>query len=477
MFSDMSFLRPFKNFLRRLNPLKVESSEFEEEKTYFGQKFDKMRLSEFHNGHDETLLFPPPLRSRLVLYIMERVKVGFGDWEYGISYLIHENVFHTFYPIHDGPALTKIKDQTAVNTRQKLQKVWASFSNTFHYQPIDAIKGYFGQKVAFYYAFVGFYISWLFPVAGLGIVGFIFGAISNAWFEPVKDICNPKDPSLFYMCPLCDKTCSYHELKDTCVYARLTHCFDNDFSLIFTFIMLIWAMLLLKFWKREEYKLSYKWNSMNANEHDVIRPQYVAAAEKKRENPVTGKSEPARSKRRQALKLSGTWTVVVFFIFLVIGAVIGVVVYRAALYGALVAHAQATGNTTLMTRAKMIVTATAALLNLIVINILKFVYKRLAIILTDWENPRTLFEYEKSFTVKMFWFQFVNTYSSIFYVAFFRGEIFAGWPGNYRRFGKGGKYRFEGCSEQGCFLELCVQIMVLMIGQQLLGNFVELLWP
>ena len=46
------------------------------------------------------------------------------------------------------------------------------------------------------------------------------------------------------------------------------------------------------------------------------------------------------------------------------------------------------------------------------------------------EIPRTHQEYESSLTLKMFLFQFVNYYSSCFYVAFFKVK-FVGYPGKY----------------------------------------------
>lgn len=45
------------------------------------------------------------------------------------------------------------------------------------------------------------------------------------------------------------------------------------------------------------------------------------------------------------------------------------------------------------------------------------------------ELPRTQTDYENSLTTKMFLFQFVNYYSSCFYIAFFKGK-FVGHPGN-----------------------------------------------
>lgn len=68
-------------------------------------------------------------------------------------------------------------------------------------------------------------------------------------------------------------------------------------------------------------------------------------------------------------------------------------------------------------------------------------------------------------------FQFVNTFASIIYIAFFKSELVVGSPGRYRRIL--GKYRQDGCSEQGCFLELCIQIAIIMVGQQIIGNVIE----
>lgn len=43
---------------------------------------------------------------------------------------------------------------------------------------------------------------------------------------------------------------------------------------------------------------------------------------------------------------------------------------------------------------------------------------------------RTQTEFDDNLTFKVFIFQFVNFYSSIFYIAFFKGR-FVGYPGSY----------------------------------------------
>lgn len=47
-------------------------------------------------------------------------------------------------------------------------------------------------------------------------------------------------------------------------------------------------------------------------------------------------------------------------------------------------------------------------------------YHNLAIMLTNLENPRTQTEYEDSYTFKIFLFEFMNFYSSLIYIAFFK---------------------------------------------------------
>ena len=45
---------------------------------------------------------------------------------------------------------------------------------------------------------------------------------------------------------------------------------------------------------------------------------------------------------------------------------------------------------------------------------------------------RTQTEFEDNLTFKVFIFQFINFYSSIFYIAFFKGK-FHGYPAQYNR--------------------------------------------
>lgn len=117
--------------------------------------------------------------------------------------------------------------------------------------------------------------------------------------------------------------------------------------------------------------------------------------------------------------------------------------------------------------------ATAAILNLLVITILNYVYDYLAVFLTNIEYRRTQTEYDESLTLKIYLFQFVNYYSSIFYIAFLKGK-FIGYPSKYNRIFS---LRQEECSPAGCLMELCIQLVIIMVGKQAINAFLEMLIP
>ncbi len=54
----------------------------------------------------------------------------------------------------------------------------------FKFQPLSLIRSYMGEKVAFYFAFFGFYNQMLIPPALVGLIIFIYGAASVASDQP-----------------------------------------------------------------------------------------------------------------------------------------------------------------------------------------------------------------------------------------------------------------------------------------------------
>jgi hypothetical protein len=57
------------------------------------------------------------------------------------------------------------------------------------------------------------------------------------------------------------------------------------------------------------------------------------------------------------------------------------------------------------------------------ISALNYVYRRLALWLNEFENHRTESAYEEQLTIKLFIFQFINSFSSSFYIAYVKNNL------------------------------------------------------
>ncbi|XP_032221070.1 anoctamin-3 isoform X2 [Nematostella vectensis] len=469
--SEKHLSEEFVTSIRSRDPLKIHDSCITPPKKQFVAYFRKDHLEQFVGYHDKNTFFSAAERSRMTERICSQQRFGEERFDQGIKRLIHQGTYTAAYPLHSGPEEVSRKGHPS-NERQKLRRDWARFGRWFKYQPYDAIKDYFGTEIGLYFAWLGFYAAMLVPAAIFGVAVFIYGIAQSTIFPPVKDICNKAYEAEFYMCPLCDKQCPYWSLVVNCPYAIWVHAFDNDSTVVFAIFMSIWATVFLEFWKRRQAVLAYEWHMMHyEDQEEQPRPEFIVTVTTLKKDKVTGKMVPHVPKLQQYRKLAGVVSLVAFMIALVLSAVVGVVIYRASVYGSLMAYP----DPQVRKQAKMTTSITAAILNLICINLLKFVYEKLAMFLTEWENPRTETDFKDSFTYKMYLFQFVNNYASIFYIAFFKLNLVIGTPGNYRRFA--GEYRLDGCSSGGCLMDLCIQLVIIMVGQQIIGNITEIAIP
>lgn len=106
-------------------------------------------------------------------------------------------------------------------------------------QPLNAIADYYGEKWAFYFAWLIHYISWLIipSVAGLALLGL---QLYNYW--------GLKKP--FY------------------------DAFDDKFNVVYSFLIMLWATLLVESWKRKESYIANKWLMRDYQEHAELRKEY-----------------------------------------------------------------------------------------------------------------------------------------------------------------------------------------------------------
>ncbi|XP_074853772.1 anoctamin-5 isoform X3 [Carettochelys insculpta] len=462
-------------------PFRLPEKVMHPEPDYFTAPFSKNR-QELYLIHDERTFFLPSTRNRIVYYILTRCPYGTeeGKKKFGIKRLLNNGSYTAAYPLHDCQYWKKANDPNCDNERYTLYKQWARFLRFYKEQPLDLIRKYYGERIGIYFAWLGFYTEMLFFAAVVGLMCFLYGWFTKNENMSSKEICDSEIGGQIIMCPLCDETCEYWRLNTTCESSEYSHLFDNVATLFFAIFMGIWVTLFLEFWKRRQARLKYEWDLVDFEEEQQqlqLRPEYEAKCTRKKKNPVTQEQEPYLPLTSQAVRFCISGTTVLFWISLIIASMIAVIVYRLAVYAAFASfmkERQTLQPISGLLTPQLATSVTASCLNFVIIMILNFLYEKIAVWITDLEIPRTHLEYENRLTMKMFLFQFVNYYSSCFYVAFFKGK-FVGYPGKYTYMFN--HWRNEECDPAGCLIELTTQLTIVMAGKQIWGNIQEAIVP
>uniref|UniRef100_A0A8C6L3U1 Anoctamin n=1 Tax=Nothobranchius furzeri TaxID=105023 RepID=A0A8C6L3U1_NOTFU len=344
--------------------------------------------------------------------------------EVGVDRLVNEGAYTAAYPLHEGPfQLPNYESRPdELNQRQVLYYYWARWCKWYKYQPLDHIREYFGEKIALYFAWLGFYTAWLLPAALVGTLIFVSGVMTMSTNTPAEEICG--SGAKYLMCPLC-KTCKAWNMSEICTMAKMGYLFDHPGTVFFSVFMSFWAVAFLEYWKRKMATLAHHWDCMDFHEEEERpRPEFAAMAPTMEQNPVTGIKEPYFPEKTRLSRMFTSSMVIILM-------------------------------------AGTIANISSSVVNLGLILLMGQVYTALAEQLTKWEMHRTQTQYDNAFTFKVFIFQFVNFYSSPFYVAFFKGR-FVGYPSKYGTlFGM----RNEDCGPGGCLIELAEQLFIIMVAK------------
>ncbi|KAL1139842.1 hypothetical protein AAG570_006819 [Ranatra chinensis] len=432
--------------------------------------FRKSKIDRFLGSENHETFFSNVQRSRILYEILSTTMFGKKKkGEVGIERLVDEGVFSASFPLHDGSYDLKGNPGSyTLNPRQVLYRYWARWGCWYKYQPLDHIREYFGEKIAIYFAWLGFYTGWLLPAAVVGLLVFLYGVATMQSNKIALEVC--QSHRNFKMCPLCDEKigCTYWYLSDICSYSKLAYLFDHPGTVFYAVFVSFWAVTFLEYWKRKSASLAHHWDVMGfQDEVERPRPEFAARAPFSERNPVTGVQEPSFPRTLRNKRIAAGLGIVFLMISLVIIFIVAVIIYRVLVSIPLFQ------NATFRSQAQAIANVSGAVVNLFIIMAMSRIYEKLAYRLTSWEMHRTQTEFDDNLTFKVFIFQFVNFYSSIFYIAFFKGR-FVGYPGNYTLILR---LRNEDCSAGGCLIELAQQLAVIMIGKQIINNAQEILVP
>ncbi|XP_074522638.1 anoctamin-9-like isoform X2 [Halichoeres trimaculatus] len=379
-------------------------------------------------------------RIRIVHFILHQTFINTGE---NLQELLKKDVFETMFCLHE-------------KKKQKhLRENWARWSGLFVGQPVNEVKCYFGEKVALYYLWLGWYTKLLVPAAALGVVVFLYGLAFFNTNPLIKEVCN----SSVIMCPRCDTRCKVWQLSDTCTYAKVSHLFDNEGTVAFAMFMAIWATLFLELWKRHRARHVCQWKVYDwCEEEEELILDIV-------NDPNCKPKQFRHSYLRSALVL----TLVTLMLSLIIGLAHALVVFRVV-----AAPLLSEGSWEFIRdHANTVAMMLGAVLHYVTIQIMTRVNRWVSLKLCEIEKTNSFAATERSFTVKMFTFQFFTLFSSLFYVAFFLGRI-NGHPGNYVRIAR---WRLEECHPSGCLTDLFIQMAVIMMLKQTLNNIFEFTVP
>ena len=176
---------------------------------------------------------------------------------YVMIFLIYELIFN-FQGSFEWPG--NEVPHSELNTRQILFEYWARWGKWYKYQPLDHIRDYFGEKIAIYFAWLGFYTGWLLPAALVGLAVFAYGLLTLDNNSIAAEVCGNEvgkynqifkegneviiAPTFFSltMCPLCEK-CTAWRLHNICSYTRIAYLFDNPGTVFYAVFMSFWGKI------------------------------------------------------------------------------------------------------------------------------------------------------------------------------------------------------------------------------------------
>lgn len=162
---------------------------------------------------------------------------------------------------------------------------------------------------------------------------------------------------------------------------------------------------MLEYWKRAQATQAMKWGMLDFESVEPVRPEFDGQLIK---SFVDGSDLLYFPEKKRARLIAISQSIICTFICSVIGVVAGIYYMRYVL------QKQSLGP---------YASAVASAVNTVQITVFNYIYQRIAIKLTSAENHRTDTEFQDSLIVKIFLFQFVNSYASFFFIAFIAGNL------------------------------------------------------
>eukprot|EP00794_Sanderia_malayensis_P011886 gene11886-13118_t len=283
--------------------------------------------------------------------------------------------------LHSTPQI--FESITPLHSSTERRSLWKEVKKNPFIFPLDHLQSYYGEEIAFYFAWMNFFtLSLIFPA--------LFGIF------------------LFF-----------HRPKGITVD-------DSPYLPAYAFLMALWTIYFCKSWRRQESELALRWNATLVEKKEIVRPEYYGEL---RQSPITGKSERHYPTWKRLVMYLLSFLLTLPFLALAVGAMIlslnfnGYVKDKhSPIYLATLARFSEPGHLFAGDSPYygwMVPTITHS----VVINILNRIYRNVATFCTDFENHRTEQQYNSSLIIKKVLFELFDCYLPLFYIAFYQLNI------------------------------------------------------
>jgi anoctamin-8 len=255
------------------------------------------------------------------------------------------------------------------NILGELKRGW--IKNLKQLPPIDGLFNYFGSKIGLYFAWLQHYTCALGVHVLVGILFWIFQSRNQSSMKEV-----------------------------------LVTSYDDVNFVLFSFFNVIWATLYLKSWKRRSCELAYAWRTLNTQKELLSEPRPLFKGEEII-NDITDKPD----------LYYAPWKRYVFMCLVSIPviAICLLVCFMALIWSLRLQDWWDEEMENFYFIPKVFLAATIPILN--------FLYEKIAVKLNYMENYRSEESHNNNLSLKLILFQFINSFLSLFYVAFYLQDM------------------------------------------------------
>ncbi|KAI8435498.1 hypothetical protein MSG28_003795 [Choristoneura fumiferana] len=433
-----------------------------------------LRFLNFSESHEKEWVrlvrqqYPRPkcystLERSMIVYKM-LLKVRFGDPEnyVGLQKLLDKRIILDAFPLHDGPFFAVPKQEPhQFNARQILNYNWVGIGNILKSQPLNLIHEYFGDRVAFFFAFYGFYTFFLIipaVIGGVAIIPEIFNNTVEMKYTYTDILAMKVKVEDHEICPRCRhfEVCPFLPFKFYRNAIKYNNIFDKESVDMIPVYITVWATLLMIFWRRTESYWMWMWECDPWISKVSERAQYHL---KKKEKQLGYKMLIL------IVNILLCTIAAIAYCCLFIGLALGLMFLQnyairkfVPKYGFDLGHYKAL--TIFYT------------MNVIIMIILEKIWSIISYKLNKFLNHKCEHSYDKSLVATLFGLTIPTTCVLFIYIGFFKARIFTHYEDSFMYDTLDGIFMTQ-CNPVGCSDELALALCVTVILKEC---FMKMLW-